>query len=279
MGILDSLFGSGETKTSTSVKYPEWVENASQNNYKLAETIASRPYQPYAFQRIAGFTGDQNSARDLLRSVVPDAVNDARTPLKLPRMIDNIPGETPGGITDYMNPYIDQVLGRTQNRIREATDMAKKWEASTTAHGSGAFGDARHGIADGQIERAGIERMGDAAADAYSAAYDNAQGLRSQDINRMFQTAQFDRDGMNTIMAAIDALYRSGSNEQQLQQGNLDQMYQDFVAQRDYPIQQYNLMTSALTQSPYGSTSTNAQPAPSPASQGLGALASILALF
>ena len=89
MSFFDSLFGPSETKTTTKVDYPDWVENASKKNYNLAETIASRPYTPYPFERVAGFTGDQSKAMSMLRNMAPMAKS-AMGPIDLPRMFEDV---------------------------------------------------------------------------------------------------------------------------------------------------------------------------------------------
>jgi hypothetical protein len=261
---------------------PEWVNKASQANYKTAANIASRPYTAYPFQRIADFTGDQNSAMGMLRNYAPQAQGNAG-PFGVPRLIDNI-GEG-GSIDAYMSPYIDNVLDRTQQRIRQATDMGRQWQSNMASHQDGSFGDARHGIADAQIEERGIQAMGDAAAEAYAAAYDNAQGLRQFDIGNLFNVENMDAQKQQQLLEYIDALYRSGSNQQSLDQQSMRLGYEDFLRQLDYPIEQYNLLTAGLTQSPYGrtinesSSSKNTTPGPSTAGQILGTVGNIASLF
>jgi hypothetical protein len=284
MGFLDSIFGSSNqtTKSSStsSVQLPEWVDKAAQANYKTAANIASRPYTAYPFQRIADFTGDQNNAMGMLRDYAPKAQGNAQ-PFGVPRLIDDI---GPGGSIDaYMSPYIDNVLDRTQQRIRQATNMGRQWSSNMGAHQDGAFGDARHGIADAQIEERGIQQMGDAAAEAYAAAYDNAQGLRQHDIGRLFDTQNMNMQQQQALMEYIDALYRSGSNQQSLDQQSMRLSYEDFLRQLDYPVEQYNLLTAGLTQSPFGrtvtETSKNTTPGPSTAGQILGTVGNLASLF
>lgn len=280
MSFLDDLFGSNDTKTSSTstVVLPDWVNKAAETNYNTAAKIASRPYVAYPYQRIAGFTGDQNNAMSMLRNYAPTARANGQ-PFSAPRLIDNIgPG---GSIEAYMNPYIDQVLDRTQSRIREATNMAQQWGTNMASHQEGAFGDARQGIAQALTEEKGIAQMRDAAAEAYAAAYDNAQGLRQHDIARMFDAQNVNNQNQRSLLEYIDSLYRSGSNQQALDQQSMELMYQDFLRQQNYPIDQFNLLVAGLNNSPYGKTVTETQttPAPSTASQILGTVGSIASLF
>lgn len=280
MGFLDDIFSSGSDtqKTTTTNDIPTWVKNAAKANYATAANIASRPYTPYPFQRIAGFTGDQKDAMSMLRSYAPKAQANGGA-FSVPRVIDNI-GED-GSIDKYMSPYIENVLDRTQGRIRQATDYARQWQSNMGQHQDGAFGDARHGIADAQIEEKGIQQMGDAAANAYAAAYDNAMGLRQYDINNLYNSDQATMSHQQQFMNYLDALYRSGSNQQSLDQNSMELAYQDFLNQLNYPIEQYNLLIAGLNSSPYETTSTSKTkvPTPSIAGQVLGGLGSIFSMF
>lgn len=280
MGFLDNLFSSGSNtdKTTTTTQLPDWINNAAQTNYNTALSIAQRPYTPYPFQRIAGFTTDQNNAMRMLRNYAPSAAGNAAK-MGVPRMIDDIgPG---GSVQNYMNPYIDQVLNRTQQRIRDSVDLAHQWQGNMAQHQDGAFGDARHGIADAQIEQKGMQEMGDAAANAYSAAYDNAQGLRQYDINNLFAVDQANQGRQQQFMNYIDALYRSGSNQQSLAQNSMELGYQDFLNQLQYPIDQYNMLIAGLNQTPYETTTVtrNRNQTPSTAAQILGGVGSLISMF
>jgi hypothetical protein len=283
MGFFDDLFGASESKTSSTSSIPKWMEAAGQNNYKFAQSIASKPYTPYSGgARIAPMSVDQTKAQQLLRDFKPVG-GDSGTGMGTPRVIDNIgraDGSGPAGTTqDYMDPYLDNVLDRTQNRIREATDMARQWQSNASSHGEGAFGDARHGIADSLIEEKGIQQMGDTSAAAYSAAYNDAMGRKQGDIDNLFRGREADRGDQDAYMKYIDSLYRSGSNTQSQQQQNMTLKYQDFLRQLGYPQEQLDILTRALTGTPHNTTTTTSEPGPSTASTILGGLSSILSLF
>jgi hypothetical protein len=144
MGIFDALFGPSETKTTTKVDFPDWVENASKKNYNLAETIASRPYTPYPFERVADFTGDQSKAMSMLRNLAPMAKS-AMGPIDLPRMFEDV-GR--GGTTEaYMSPYIDNVLDRTMLIVSDICNQCRiKPETRSCDSGIWAIADGWHYI-------------------------------------------------------------------------------------------------------------------------------------
>jgi hypothetical protein len=295
MPFLDFLFGGGDD--STSVKVPKWLNQAGKGAVNLGQQLATRPYTPYSFQRIANFSDDQKDAMGMLRrgasqvSMRADPLSRMKkfNPLENPknidtvRLIDRIPGGKGGGINDYMNPYINQVLDRTDKRIQDAADYQRTWQSNAEANMAGAFGDARHGVADSLIAKEAIQQSKDAAAQGYAEAYNNAQQLRDADINRWLDTQQqnlandldakkynnagyLDWESLNTqrqfgqqgadsqaqsdFLRFVDSLYRSGGQQQDLSQKNMDLMYQDFQNQRDYPLQQYDLLLRALNGTP-----------------------------
>lgn len=273
MGIFDSQ----QQTQPSGPQMPQWMVDAGKNNYMMAQGLASRPYTPYSFKRLAGFSDDQTKAQGLLRDFKPSAMTNGT--FKMPRVIDNIPGmgEQAGSTQDYMNPYIDQVLNRTQDRIRRDTDIAKIASSDRSAQGAGAFGDARHGVADSLIEESGIRAMGDAAAEGYAAAFNNAMGLKQADLTNIYNSALLNRDNDNSVLSYIQALNNSGADQQGQEQKNLDMMYSDFLRQLGYPQEQLNSLISTLAGTPYNPTTTTQKP--STASNILGTVGSIASMF
>ncbi|MFC3816634.1 hypothetical protein [Lysobacter sp. GCM10012299] len=61
---------SGGGKSTTTVQNsgpPQWSVGSFQNLINQANQVANQPYQAYGGQRIAGFTGDQQAAQDMIR--------------------------------------------------------------------------------------------------------------------------------------------------------------------------------------------------------------------
>ncbi len=278
-GLFDWLFQPGKDQVTGTQKQqlPKWMDQAGRYNYGLATQLAGRAYTPYPFSRVQGFSRDQNKAMSMLRKFAPDARAGAKD-FDAPRLIDNIGGKS-GSLQAYMNPYLDEVLNRTEDRIDQGTGKALQWESNTAAHGANAFGDARHGIADSLIHEKGIQAKGDAAANAYAQSFDTAMQLRDRDINRMFDEEQLNMQKDDEFLKYIDSLYRSGANQQALGQKRKDLGYQDFVNQRDYPIDMFNLLQAALTGTPYSKTTQTLEPGPSNGGLIAGGIGSLLSMF
>lgn len=278
MGIFDWLFDPSENKSTSTTSLPAWVTNAGKTNYQLASSIAQRPYQPYTMPRIAGFTGDQNKAMSTLRNWTPRALQNPEGGYRPPRLIDNIPGEGPGGIKDYMNPYTDEVIDRGVGRMREAADIGQQ-NINNQAHMSESFGDARHGLEAGNLEGEYRRDVGDFVAQQSSNAYNNAQGLREADINRLMGSQDLARADQGDLLTWIDSLYRSGGNQQDLSQKSATLAYQDFLKQQGYPTEMLDILTAALTGTPANKTTTSTTEGPSNAASILSGLGSVLGAF
>lgn len=54
--------GSNSSQVASKIELPEWVNKQAEENMGLAKDIASKPYQTYSGQRLAGFNDDQNAA-------------------------------------------------------------------------------------------------------------------------------------------------------------------------------------------------------------------------
>lgn len=103
-----------------------------------------------------------------------------------------------GSIDSYMNPYTDKVLDPV---IRELTeeDARQRNNIGASATMSGAFGDARHGIMEGEQSSRTNEAISDSTGRIMSDAYNNAMGLRSADIGRK---AELDVGNVNRDLEA-----------------------------------------------------------------------------
>jgi hypothetical protein len=85
MGILDFLFEGRPPPSVTTYgqavqNLPAYISDYTQGLIAKANAVAAEPYQPYGGPRIAGFTGDQNAARNFTRDIAGNyvpAVNDA----------------------------------------------------------------------------------------------------------------------------------------------------------------------------------------------------------
>lgn len=195
----------------------------------------------------------------------------------------------------WMNPYIDNVLNRAQERATNRFDEQQVLRDQQNSR-TGAFGGSRRFVTDAIAQRDLNDQLADLEATQLSNAYTNAQqqlvgqrqlgeasrqfdtGTRLKAADILGQQANLDLNiGTNRAKAElsnIDALLKTGGMQQQKQQAEYDLQYQDFLNQRDWSrnmlTQHSNLMRGIPTVTT-GSTTTNNQGQPSTMNQIAGA--------
>tara|TARA_Y100000310_G_C20626406_1_gene786153 strand:- start:14 stop:1183 length:1170 start_codon:yes stop_codon:yes gene_type:complete len=83
----------------------------------------------------------------------------------------------PSRTSEYMNPYIQDVVDPTIKALREQTE-AQKQAVANKAVSAGAFGGRRADLLTADIERAGQRAMGETAGQLYAGGYGQAQAAR-----------------------------------------------------------------------------------------------------
>jgi len=283
----------GKSKTVTEVKVPAYIEEAGKDVISYARRLRDKPFQPYTGDRVAEFSGDQTSAFQMLRDMIAgapqvggEAMSGARAygtapaqHLETERIVDE--NGRLGAISDYMNPYVEQALQPALRKIYEAADAARK-RIGAGATSAGAYGDARHGILEANLNRDVATAAGDTAAQFYMDAFREALGLRGQDLARMtdldktnalFQEQALERllKGSGALLdfagqdqqqqlQAIQALLQSGGLQQAKEQAELDALYQEFLREYGHDFDVLSAMASAISGVPYSRTQVTTQP-------------------
>lgn len=140
-----------------------------------------------------------------------------------------------GKISDYVNPYVQNTLNPTLRELREE-DQRQKNRIGSMAASSGAFGDARHGIMEGEQSSRTNEAISDSTSRAYSDAYNSAMAQRSNDIGRK---SELDVGNVNRDLQAALA------NLQSYNQGQDRTLSRDTINQRAREAALERLGTSA----------------------------------
>ncbi|MBX3504400.1 MAG: tail fiber domain-containing protein [Parvibaculum sp.] len=276
---MGSLFGGGSSKSTqvNETKLPAWVEKAGQENYNLAKSLASRPYTAYPGTRVAGLTGNEMSAIDMAGQTGAwgsdiDAArgNFARGSAAL----------TAGDIQSYMNPYISGALSPAARELQEAGARNLN-DASARAVSAGAFGGSRGRIDQSDVYEKNQQALSDLFKTGYADAFNSALGMAQADKSRALQGGQGFLQtgalGSDLTDADIARLTQTGALQRGVDQASLDTAYSDFTEQRDWDLRGLNTMISALSGTPYNTTTTATatQPGSSPLGQiaGLGTAA------
>jgi hypothetical protein len=175
-------------------------------------------------------------------------------------------GQTPtqqGGIaSQYMNPYLQNVLDPQLAELRRQNDITQaKTNAGLTSQG--AFGGGRQAIMNSENNRNLMQEMNKTVGTGYSNAYDKAMG--------QFNTEQ----GQAKTLA--DMMAQQGAAQRDITQQGTAADYNEFLAQRDYPQKQLQFQQSMLQGLPISTvTNTAAQQTPlGAASSTIGGLGSM----
>lgn len=282
---------SGGTTTQTSTVTPNPTALAAyQQALSMANTASSAPLQQYTGQQVAGFTPDQLQAFQTVAGT-----NGAASPY-LNTAESDIQGSTaplwngvqqfsPSAVQQYESPYTQNVLDTTM-AAENNQDAQQQAGVQGNAISSGAWGGDRSAVA--QALTAGQQAIANNATNAgiENTGYTNAEG----EFNNQ-QSAQLGANEANAYLGAqaglgninlaqnsvalpletATAQNATGTEEQSLNQANLNVPYEEYLQQQAYPFQtaQYYADIAEGVAPGLGSTSTGSTtaPAPSTASQ------------
>lgn len=279
--------GSSQPATTTQVtrtEIPPWLEGITKENIAIADQISKRPYEAYKGQLTAGLTPEQLSAMQYVQEGIG-----MTTPIYQTATIaaNDAAGYTPtqveaqnflqGNINAYMNPFTQNVENAALQRLEGATKMGLN-RIGDQARASGAFGGSRHGIAEGTALGEASRSAGELSANLRSQAFntgaqlmqtDQARALQAQLANQaaglqganlklgsaaeLRNLAQSAQQSRQMDAAALESV---GAARQAQQQALLDEAYNRWLEERNYPIEMLNLRLGATTATPYGQTQT-----------------------
>jgi len=274
--------------------------------------INQNPYQTYGANRIAGFSPMQQRSFQAAANMQPSQQLGTATDLASAAGIGALGANYQGGqfsggkfgqadATAYMNPYQQSVTDiNKREAARQSGIQGTQQQGQATQ--AGAFGGSRDAIMRAERERNLGQQMGDIQAQGQNAAYTNAQQQFNADQARGMQAQQLGEQsrqygaglGLQGLQTALQGAGQLGQlGGQQFQQGMdinklqnvyggqmqqqaqrpLDQAYQDFQNQQNYPYKQLGFMSDMIRGLPLGQQSTSSM-----YSQGPGAVQTLAGL-
>lgn len=294
MSVLDFLFDgkpptSVTTYGSTTENLPQWMSDYTQGLIAKANQIGAQPYQPYTGPRIAGTTPDQQRAQEVTRSSVgvyqpwlqqAGALTQAAGAIDAPGAAAPYMAQAgkraPGNLQEYIDPYIGNVIDRAKLEANRNYDENIQPRLNNQFTSSGQYGSSAHMRESNRAARDLTEGLQSQAMEALSQAYGQAGSQFQSDQSRQAQlagtagdlatrqastgleagrqSAALGESAQNQAFKDAGALSAVGSDIQQQQQRNLDLAYGDFQAQRDYPKQNVDWLSSVIRGIPTGST-------------------------
>lgn len=277
---------STESKLTTA-QVPQYLSDYLYNLMSGAYSAAQEEYQPYTGPRIAGFSPDQLAAFDVTRQTAgaykpqlaaaeqSAASGAALSPTEAAQpYFQAASANVPGVISQYMNPYQENVTNRMGDIAARQIREKLMPELGDQFIRAGQFGSTRQqelaqrGVRD--ISENLASQIGAQLAQGYTTAGQQAQeDLRrqasiGQAAGTLTGTEMQNLANLANVQASLGqkeqalglqgagALETIGMTQQGQAQKNLDLAYQDFLRQTQYPKEQIRFLNEAIRGLPSG---------------------------
>ena len=175
--------------------------------------------------------------------------------------------QTPN-IQQFMNPFQSFVTDEITRQANIATNRL-----GAQAVGAGAFGGARQGIAEAEIERARLANIGQAQAQGFQTALGAAQTQRQQQLAAGQALGQLGAQQQAMSLADIQAQMQAGALQRGIGQQQLTAQRQTALQRAYEPFQRIEFLKGIMTNLPTTQSTITASTAPgaNPLGQALGA--------
>ena len=142
-----------------------------------------------------------------------------------------VTGLQPGMVSQYMNPYLQNVLDPQLAELRRQNDITQAKNNSMFTN-QNAFGGSRQAVSNAENNRNLMQEMNKTVGQGYASAYDKAMG--------QFNTEQGQAKTLADMMAT------QGGAQRDITQQGVTADYNEFAQQRDYPQKMLQFQQSML---------------------------------
>lgn len=233
--------------TSTQSTLSEYAGPYVTSMLGKAQALSEQPYQVYQGPMTAGESALQSKYFTGLGGLTfPTQLGQSfssSTAPTLPTATGPAGSTTPTGpAAQYMNPYLQAVLAPQLEELRRQAAMTQAQQAGKAAQ-AGAFGGSRYGLMEAEGARNLMQEMNKTIGTGYANAYDKAM--------QQFNVEQ----GQAKTLA--DMIASAGTQQRGIEQEGITADYNEFLAQRDYPMKQLQFQQSMLQGLPISTVSTS----------------------
>lgn len=261
MGFFDSFFSPSKQTSTTKVEIPKWIEDAGKSNYDFAKSIGDKGFTPFGGQQVAGFSGNQNKAFDLINSITPKSLQTGEFGINM------------DDIGKFMNPYTQEVTDRAVSDLLRSGEVQKEGlDNQFHGGGEGAFGDARAGAFQAELASGLSREAGNLSANLNSQNFDKA-------LQALIGETSVAGQQQNQATDFISKLFGYGSAEQGQEQSELDAVRSEFDREQAFDDETLNRLMAALSGTPFAKTQTSTTPGPSPFGQVAGGASALASMF
>jgi len=284
--VTDFLFGTSappsvKTFGETAKDTPKWYNDYTLGLIAKANAIAAEPYQSYDYPRVASFSPLQQKSFEVGQTAAGaykpylgeagqafQAAGSGSSLGAASPFLAQSALRTPDVISDYMNPYTNQVVNRIGDLSKRQMSENIIPAIQQQFIAGGTFGGSRSGEALGRATRdlgeSTMAQQTQALQQGYSQAAAQASAdqarmlqagqltgaLSAQDLNRQIalgqQYSDLAKQAQGMGLTEASALEAIGGQQQAQAQRNLDLLYEDFLRQRDYPRQNIAFLNQAI---------------------------------
>ena len=267
------------SNSNTSNNIPQWLTDASQYGVQNAQRLLNNPTQAYGGELSPGMNNTQQAAGNMIANSVGayqpyydaagGAINNSMNTLNPQTLANGL-----SGISQYMNPYINNVVNSVQDFSRQNLDKALT-QTNDQALAAKAFGGSRHGVQEGVATAQNNLNTNNLISNLLSSGYNQATNMLGTDVQARNQASQ--QNNANALAggqalsnlgtenraantADINNLLTYGGLQQQTQGAQDTAAYQEWLRQQNAPAamqQLYNQTISSAPHSTNGTANTN----------------------
>jgi hypothetical protein len=231
--------------------------------------VADQPYTPYTGTTVAGFSPTQTQGYQAAKDFATGNVG-AGSLQAAQGAATRALGFSPANITEYLNPYTQQVIDTTMSDLERQRQIAQQGTGDR-AIAARAFGGDRFGLQEAETNRAAFDTMAKTAAQLRSAGYDTAtqtaMGVANLGLTAGDRLAALSDQERQQALQNASTLETVGAAEQAQTQRELDDLYRRFQEEQQYPAAQTNYLANIFKAAPASGGITTQTSTPSTVSQ------------
>lgn len=222
--------------------------------------LAQRPYVAYPQERVLGFTPEEEAAREQMRLLALSGLGYPQAE-RAAEVAASVAGYTPSllrdvDLTPYQSQYQENVTDIALRELDRQRQLRQQ-DIAAQAERAGAFGGARQGIVEAEMERDYAQRAEDIATRGAQAGLEYAQRGALADLAAQRAAPGVQLQGASALSQAANQLrslgysdaeviQQLGTQERALSQLGRDFDYSQFQEAQAFPSQQLSYMLAPL---------------------------------
>ena len=251
MSILSSLLRLGKPQVTAQVptqiatteiakEVAPFIKDILGKGQALYKQRMEEGFVPFEGKTLADVTADQLAVQEGLRGLVGSQAAGLQEATELAR--GQTPQATAEALQPFMNPYQQAVTDIAKRKAQEQFEQTTLPTLRKQAIDAGAFGGSRAAMRESQARDAQARLLADIQAKGDLAAFQDARKAFEDQKTR----ERFAAEGLEGLTGRqfearkeeLAGLQAIGSEEQKRQQQLLDESYQRFLQERQFPEQQ-----------------------------------------